>query len=209
MTWLLEGDCLEVLPRFPDESVDAIVTDPPYNIGRDGTKPRKDYHEWLREVWSECGRIAKDEALLVFSWRVRCLPDLVPPEPWRLWHIGVWHKPLSLGGCWYGIAPHWEPLIFLLKGKKPWRPFRSKEVFSDVYVANVQLPRHGHPTEKPVGLYTRLLDFACPPGGLVLDPLCGSGTTLIAAAKTGRSAVGIEINPDYISIAKNRLEAEV
>lgn len=62
-----------------------------------------------------------------------------------------------------------------------------------------------HPTEKPVGLLAPLIRYACPPGGLVLDPFAGSGSTLDAARQSGRRAIGIEANEAYCAAAARRL----
>ena len=63
-----------------------------------------------------------------------------------------------------------------------------------------------HPTEKPLGILEPLIRYACPPGGLVVDPFAGSGSTLDAARQAGRRAVGIEANERYAELAKRRLE---
>jgi site-specific DNA-methyltransferase (adenine-specific) len=63
-----------------------------------------------------------------------------------------------------------------------------------------------HPTQKPVGILTPLIEYACPPGGLVIDPFAGSGSTLEAARLTGRRAIGIEAHEPYIERAARRLE---
>jgi site-specific DNA-methyltransferase (adenine-specific) len=62
-----------------------------------------------------------------------------------------------------------------------------------------------HPTEKPVGILTPLIEYACPPGGQVIDPFAGSGSTLEAARLTGRRAIGIERHEPYIEAAALRL----
>jgi site-specific DNA-methyltransferase (adenine-specific) len=62
-----------------------------------------------------------------------------------------------------------------------------------------------HPTEKPTGILTPLLEYACPPGGLVVDPFAGSGSTLDAARQSGRRAIGVEANEQYIEAAAKRL----
>ena len=67
--------------------------------------------------------------------------------------------------------------------------------------------RTGHPAAFPPGLPVLPIKFTCPPGGLVLDPFCGSGTTVTAALKLGRRAVGIDLNPDYIAEATKRAQA--
>lgn len=64
----------------------------------------------------------------------------------------------------------------------------------------------GHPTQKPVELLKRIILMACPPGGLVLDPFMGSGTTGVAALELGRRFVGIEREPKYLELAERRLK---
>lgn len=66
-----------------------------------------------------------------------------------------------------------------------------------------------HPTEKPLGILTPLIEYACPEGGLVLDPFTGSGSTLDAARQAGRRAIGIERHEPYAEAAARRLSALV
>jgi site-specific DNA-methyltransferase (adenine-specific) len=63
----------------------------------------------------------------------------------------------------------------------------------------------GHPTAKPVAVMLPLIEMSCPPGGVVLDPFIGSGTTAIAARQLGMDCIGIEVNPDYVALAERRL----
>lgn len=77
---------------------------------------------------------------------------------------------------------------------------------SVIKVRNMQ-GRAIHPTEKPLGILTPLLEYACPPGGLVVDPFAGSGSTLDAARQSGRRAIGIEANEEYAERAARRLSA--
>lgn len=62
-----------------------------------------------------------------------------------------------------------------------------------------------HPTQKPLGITRTLIQYACPPGGLVVDPYCGSGTTLVAADRCGRDAIGTEKDAEYHARAVKRL----
>lgn len=63
----------------------------------------------------------------------------------------------------------------------------------------------GHPTQKPLAVMEYLVLLACPPGGLVLDPFCGSGTTLHAALKHGRRALGFDVDEAYVEMARRRI----
>lgn len=65
-----------------------------------------------------------------------------------------------------------------------------------------------HPTQKPLALLERIIRASSNPGDLVLDPFMGSGTTVTAATKLGRRAVGIEFNETYVTLASRRLEKE-
>jgi site-specific DNA-methyltransferase (adenine-specific) len=62
-----------------------------------------------------------------------------------------------------------------------------------------------HPTQKPIGILLPLVRYSCPPGGTVLDPFCGSGSTAIAAREAGCQFVGVEVNPEYVEAANDRL----
>lgn len=205
-------DCLEGMKQLDDESVDSVITDPPYNVGIDyGNGKEKDdrpnYSEWLNNVWIEAGRVAKEGGFLIYTNTTAFIPHgMSPPTPWRFFHLACWNKPLSLRPSWYGICPHWEPIFICLKGEVPWRSFRGKDVFSDVINANVEFGnKDTHPTIKPVSLYEKLILFGCPENGLVLDPFMGSGTTAVAARKLNRNFIGFEINPAYCEIAEKRL----
>ena len=213
---LLYGDAREVLKSLPSESVQCIITDPPYNIGKNYGRGKEydnrlDYIDWLWSVWRECSRVAEKGSFLVYTNIIRHLRyAFYPPEPWVFRTVGVWHKPLSLGASYYGIGLHWEPVIIWSKGT-PWRPFRSLRVFSNVFIANVVsgTKRNGlreHPTVKPESLLHQLISFAAPPEGVILDPFVGSGTTVLVAKKLGRSAVGIDLNLKYLELARKRLE---
>jgi site-specific DNA-methyltransferase (adenine-specific) len=72
-------------------------------------------------------------------------------------------------------------------------------------INNMARERTGYPTQKPLALLELLIRACCPPGGVVLDPCCGSGTTLAAGVGLGRSTIGFDINPDAVAIARARL----
>lgn len=76
-------------------------------------------------------------------------------------------------------------------------------------INNMAAERTGYPTQKPLALLDVLVRACCPPDGLVLDPCCGSGTTLVAALAAGRKAIGMDISPEAVRIARARLKSSV
>lgn len=84
---------------------------------------------------------------------------------------------------------------------------KATDVLDIPSINNMARERTGYPTQKPLALLDLLVRACCPPGGTTLDPCCGSGTTLVAAAGAGRVAIGCDLNPDAVRIARSRLAA--
>jgi len=228
MSWVVHhGDCLDVLRRLPDRSIDCVLTDPPYSSGtrkeaakglRKSMRRERDDEAWfdgdsltvvgfgylMREVARECRRVMKPGAhLLAFiDWRM--LPHLAAAiESADLRHAGVlvWDKTyFGMGSCFRNQ----HELVLHFSRDQGWEPQRRD-------VGNVlRCPpvRNGeHPTEKPVELLRALLSVVCPCGGVVLDPFAGSGATGVACVTEGLGFVGIESSDRYVDLARERIAA--
>ena len=199
---IYHGDCREILPTLG--ALDLIVTDPPYGVGYtygDGTDDSPEKHwSWFRPILAEMRLAARQ---VVFTHRQEAVRHLTDWD-----HLCVWHKPFNLTYCIKGWHAKWEP-IFVYGGlvtcvqKEGVKPSQIDSwVFSQSTVANA----HGHPAEKPVALFEKIISTF---SGEVCDPFCGSGTTLVAAKSLGRKAIGIEIEERYCEIAAERLSQEV
>lgn len=183
---LLQGDCLEVMPGLGP--VDAVVTDPPYGIGI-----------------TKSDRLAVSRGMGGKTWD-DVVPDLssLPDVPSIVW-----------GGNYFDLPAHRAPLV--------WDKNNAGRDFADFEMAWTNLDMVArrfvmrpmcmdggkqHPTQKPVALMEWCLGFL-PDAQTILDPFMGSGTTLVACQKLGRSGTGIELDPDYFDIACKRVEEAV
>lgn len=187
---VITGDCLDVLPTLAAGSVDAVITDPPYGINFAG-QPTK----WQRraghkpQTWDTIRPDISpfiELAPIVVVWGGNYF-NLPTSRGWLAWHKP--DAPPSMGN----VELAWTNVN------------RTAKCFiHSISATNAE--RVGHPTQKPVALMRWVLDMVkVPPGALILDPFCGSGTTGVAAVQTGRRFLGIEISEDYATIARARI----
>lgn len=220
----MQGDCRDVLKTLPSASVDAIVTDPPYGIhakfgthrGRVGTRTMQfewDTGEAIHEAIREAIRVLKRPgAAFVFTGfdtveiardELRAAGMVVKPYCW----VKTCPPPAMKGNFW----PSAFELAMYAYDSGAWfgdKDTKRSNVFTGDSLRAGNSEREGHPTQKPLAIMAHIVRSLVPPGGCVLDPFCGSGTTLVAAKKLQRSAIGIELNPAYIDIARRRIAAD-
>jgi site-specific DNA-methyltransferase (adenine-specific) len=202
---IYNADCTKFLPRLASESIDFILTDPPYLVryrSRDGRSiPNDDNDAWLKPSFAEMYRILKNDCFGVsfYGWPAA---DKFLAAYREAGFRPVGHLTFPKGyasSIGYMRSEH-ENAHLLVKGN----PWQCDSTIADVlpwnYTGN-QL----HPTQKPVEALEPLIARFCPPKGVVLDPFAGSGSTLEAAQKLGRKWIGIELSPKYHAIANRRL----
>lgn len=192
---VVTGDCLDVLKTLPAGCVDAVVTDPPYGIGRDGSRcstsshgGRKpfDFMGWdsatpRADVFAEIFRTSSDQCI----WGGNYFASHLPASMGWL----VWDKDQDICGSDCELA------------------YTSRNsALRRLRLNRVALATDGteHPTQKPLKLMHWCLGFF-PSAKTILDPFCGSGTTGVACIQTGRRFIGIEIEPKYVAIARRRI----
>jgi DNA modification methylase len=202
---ILHGDCIERMRAMPSLRADFILTDPPYVsrfCSRDGRTIANDNNaDWLRPAFAEMYRVLRYRSFCVsfYSWHKAHLFIAA----WRaagfraVGHI-VFRKRYASS---VRFLRYQHELAYLLgKGDvaPPAAPLPDVPDWS--YTGN-----HFHPTQKPVEALKPLIAAFCPEDGLVLDPFCGSGSTLLAAKELGRNYVGIEIEDVHCRAAARRL----
>jgi site-specific DNA-methyltransferase (adenine-specific) len=226
--WLL-GDCTKLLERLPDNSIDLLLTDPPY-----GTNYLSDHREvhplvpmvndkpeetlpLLDTLLSILTRKLKiNSHLYIFtSWRT--YPFLLPliESRFTLKNLLVWEKNNWTAGdldADYGkvyeliLFANYEHVhelvVFAQKGRRHLNGRRDTNVLHFKRVPeNVRF----HPTEKPIPLLEYLIEKSSQPGEVVCDPFAGVASTCIAAKNTGRKYIGIEISEHWHKLGLERL----
>ncbi|MBM3345509.1 MAG: site-specific DNA-methyltransferase [Betaproteobacteria bacterium] len=241
---LYNEDCFEGLSRLGDGSVDLVIADPPYGLGKDygndsdhlsGTAYVDFSRRWLEAVLP---KLKPDASLYVFlSWQnsleVFCLFKT------RLIMLNeiIWDRRVpSMGGSTRRYSSVHDNIGFFARSRnhyfdidsvrvpydaatkkarsrsifvgKKWLElgYNPKDLWSVSRLHRQDPERAEHPTQKPLELVRRMVLASCPPGGVVLDPFMGSGTTAVAAQSTGRSFAGFEINPEYFAGAAARVQ---
>jgi len=196
---IIKGDCLEVLKEFPDNSIDLVLTDPPYGVNLEYDKYKDTEESWfdlMDKVIPEMRRVAK---MVIFpSCQIK-----------RLDWFYKNHKPDWLI-CWYKGSPghsayigfnDWEPHIVYGKNNTHMHDYFSA-------INTEKRGKYGHPCPKPIKWAEWLISRATKENDIILDPFLGSGTTAVACKQLGRNYIGIEISQEYCDIANKRLEQD-
>lgn len=212
-------DCMEGMMMIEDESIDLVVTDPPYKC-ISGGKPKKkgqpsgilskndgkifDYNDIKPEMWiPEIYRVLKQNThcyIMTNTINLFNYLNICKTVGFKLHSILVWKKNNCTPSRWY--MKNGEYILFLRKGKaKKINNVGSKMVHE---FENI-IRNKRHPTEKPVELMRMYIENSSNENDIVLDPFMGSGTTAVACKQLNRRFIGFEIDKKYFDIANRRL----
>ena len=198
------GDCLELMRDLPDGCVDAVVTDPPYGKrpcrGKNGFgtchhlryEPKDDKWDKLvsKPYIDSLLRVGKNQVVWGGAYYTNYLP---PSNCWLIWDKLM-----------FGASPYADL-------EMAWTNYNSvSKIYRLRHCGFVTDVKDGdyHPTQKPIELMEWVLSNYTPPDAIILDPFIGSGTTAVAAIRTGRQFIGFEIDPHYCEIANRRIADE-
>lgn len=202
---IILGDCCLVMQQFPDNSIDLVLTDPPYLINyksRDGRNIAGDANDaWLIPAFAEAYRVLKSGGFCIsfYGWSKadRYL------AAWRkagfrpVGHL-VFIKSYASGSAF--LQYRHEQAYLLAKGRVDCPLTPISDVLYWKYTGN-----RLHPTQKPIRALLRLVRAFSQLGDVVLDPFCGSGSVVLAAKILSRRYIGIELREDYCEKARRRL----
>ncbi|NVF11656.1 site-specific DNA-methyltransferase [Anaerococcus sp. AGMB00486] len=234
---IYNDDCIEVMSRLENGSIDLILTDPPYNLGnfmknRDTNlgKMRKnffgdagwddmDFKEWeesMNRFFDKSSNVIKTGGSMIIFMsilKVETLIKIAETHGFYYKTTGIWHKtnpmPRNMNIQFVNSTEAWLYFVY----KKRTGTFNNDGAmyhdFIETSVTSNGERRYGkHPTQKPEILMSHFIDLLSNPGETILDPFMGSGTTGVAAKKLDRNFIGIEIDECYFKIAKSRINED-
>lgn len=198
------GECVDIMAHLPAGCVDCILTDPPYGVryrDRQGRSVRNDEGlDWLPAAFAQMHRVLKRDAVCVsfYGWNgADAFLSAARAAGFRVAGHLVFPKPYASAS---GLLRYCHEQAFVFAKGRP-----APAGLSDVVPGWRYTGNRLHPTQKPVAILTPLIEAFTMPGGIVLDPFCGSGSTLIAARETRRRFIGIELAPEHHRTVRARL----
>jgi site-specific DNA-methyltransferase (adenine-specific) len=218
---IILGDCLEVMRGMADNTIDLVVADPPYGINMaewDKDMPIEWFGEILRLLKDTGAAYVFGDAVILSRFQVYWEDKGVK---WKTRAVWVYEEGPRSSKTW--VSKHEDCLVYHAPSHVQETP-QEKSIHQDPrwgdyrYIGNVwkanrilgnNNDRVDHVTQKPLKLIKQLVKAGSKEGDTVLDPFLGSGTTTRAAKDLNRNYIGIEINPEYVKIAKDRLKQEV
>ena len=230
---LHHGDCIDLMNQMPAESIDLVVTSPPYNIknstgnglkngsggkwpqaelirgyaNHDDAMPHEAYVAWQRDCLRAMMRVLSEDGAIFYNhkWRVQGgllqdRADIVAGFPVR--QIIIWQRKGGINFNPGYFLPTYEVIYLIAKPK--FRLAAKANALGDVWRIP-QETKNPHPAPFPLALAQKCIDST--KAEFVLDPFIGSGTTAIAAIKSNRQWIGMDISEEYCDLARRRINA--
>ena len=233
------GDALEILRLYPDNCVDLVFADPPYNLKKDYSVCKDgwadgDYISWCNEWLTEYARVLKPTGSLFLlnlprwtMYHADFLNKRLCFQNWIVWnalsdprgklmpaHYGLLWYTKNLTGFTFnydrtGIDARDYCLRASCKNRRKKSGNDRKEpltdIWSDIHRIRHKRDRDYHPCQLPDALLKRIINLSTNEGDIVLDALCGAGTTPVIAARLGRQYIGIDIDESYVDITRRKI----
>jgi site-specific DNA-methyltransferase (adenine-specific) len=226
---LFNDDCLKVLPTIPENSVDLIITSPPYEdiSGAGYTSDSKDilffklYSEFIDNVFQQYHRVLKENGQIFFNIKSKTFNKSLRSPHWLEFTSGfqkfifksyiIWKYAGSFDSTKSRFHLDYEIVYHLSKGNNIHinDNIDLHDPLSSVWYIPHNIPKNErvHPTQMPIAVVDHILKIVGVSGNTVLDNFMGSGTTGVSCKKNNINFIGIELNPKNFEIAKNRIES--
>lgn len=229
-TDLYNGNCIEILRNIEDNSIDLVLTDPPYNLGKfmkdRQTNLKKmrsnffgsagwddlEYPEWvehMEDFFKEASRVLSyGGSMIIFMAIIKVETIICLAQKYGLYYktTGIWHKlnpmPRNMNLHYVNSTEAW---IYFTYGTRTGKFNNKGKVihdFKETSLTPSNEKKHGkHPTQKPLQLMEHFIEILSDEGDVILDPFMGSGSSGVAAKKLNRNFIGIELSEDYFMVS--------
>lgn len=211
-------DCMVGMQNIPDNSIDLVITDPPYGISKElnckgqrlGTTAKLNFNfgTWdkLNNSWFEIALRKTKGWMMTFCAKkdVGFFIEKLEQQGFIAIDVLVWQKPDPLPlNAKSRFLNAWEAMVI---GKRPGSTWNSSYEHNIIKIQAPKGKSRFHPTQKPVGLIKKLIELTTQKDDLVLDPFMGSGTTAIASIEAKRKYIGFELSKEYWEQSTERIE---
>ncbi len=198
-------DCLDGFKMIPENSIDLILTDPPYGLNKAGIKNDQDLSLFYASL-PESYRVLKKDSFYITFFSTKFLPAVFKNNPFEYFWNFILYCPNASVNSPIGFTKYMSCIVF--KKGNPKMVNRKKDIF--LYTPGKMIePDEGfinHPTPKPKTFIKELLMLFSEEKAVVLDPFLGSGSTAVACKQLKRSYIGFEISENYCKLANERLK---
>ena len=224
MIELLQGDCLELMKGVPDKSVDAVITDPPYNISRKNNfktmgRAGIDFGEWDKDFdltsWIDSigSKVKAGGSIVIFNdWKnMSYIVESLEENEFEVKDLLRWKKTNAMPrNRDRRFITDYEVAVWAVKKGAKWTFNRLSETYEIPEVVGSLTPMSekvdgGHATQKPIYVMEWAIVRLTKEGAVILDPFMGSGTTGVACKNLNRNFIGMELDENYFNIAKKRI----
>lgn len=234
-SYIALGDCEKLMSKIPDNSVDLILTDPPFNLGNfmhsRGTNLKKmrenqfayagwddlDYEDWIikmEKFFYHSNRVLKKRGSMICFMSLMKIESLIKiAEKNNFYYktVGIWHKtnpmPRNMNLHFVNSTEAW---IYLISDANTGTFNNKSKLFHDFFESSLtpsSEKKFGkHPTQKPLSILNHFVEILTNEGDVVCDPFMGSGSTGVSCEINNREFIGIELDANYFDIAKNRIK---
>lgn len=238
VNYIYNEDCLDTLKKMDDDSIDLIVTSPPYNKGfyadknarqsdvwatLDGRKigydvyedsmPPSEYEDWQKTVISECLRVIKPSGSIFYNHKDIIYKGTIVPPKWvydfNVKQQIIWDVQSSPMIDPHYFMPAFEYVYWIVKDPHDVYFDKSKSIFR-TNIWRINRERNEHPAPFPEKLVRNIVNCCTKDGSIIYDPFAGSGTTAIATIRSGggRKYILSEISEGYVEMANKRISME-
>lgn len=221
---IYQRDCIEGLQMLPDNSIDLLLTDPPYNVSMKSnfhTMGRKgvDFGDWDKgfdqQSWLSiaCEKVRKGGSVIIFNdyKNIGLMSDVLAENGFIVKELLIWRKlnPMPRNRDRLYVTSV-EVALWAVKGKG-WTFNRQRDTYENaIFESPIVNHKHRfHPTQKPLSVIESLIKIHSNENDIILDPFMGSGTTAVASIRNNRRFIGFETEREYVEIASQRLDNEV